>query len=321
MGRPMSDPILITGGLGLIGSGLERDLRSLGTPARIFDLRGAPGSEAFGDVRDIETLRSRMPGCAGVVHLAGTSRVIWGERDPAACVTSNVGGTENVLKVAAEQPAGKRPWVIFASSREVYGRAPFLPVAEDCPLSPVNVYGRSKAAAEDLTRAAGEAGLTTAIIRFSNVFGSIVDHNDRVVPAFARAGATGSIMLVEGGGNTFDFTWRDDVCRGLVALCQLVADKSRRSPPPIHLVTGRGTTLGELAQMALEAGGGLACVEVAAARNFDVEHFRGDPRRAQQLLGWRAETSIELGVARLVEDFRREAQRSGGGAPLAAEPS
>jgi UDP-glucose 4-epimerase len=302
----MNDPILVTGGLGLIGSGFATALRTVGTPVRIFDILGSREADEYGDVQDTEQLRARMAGCTGIVHLAGISRVIWGERDPVRCLAINVGGTKNVLKIAAEQPVTRRPWFIFASSREVYGEASYFPVREDSELSPINVYGRSKVAAESLTLEARDSGLVVAVARFSNVFGSTRDHPDRVVPAFARAAAIGSVMKVEGGANTFDFTWRDDVSRGLLTLCQLLADERARGPQPIHFVGGRETSLGELAGMACDAGGGLARVEMSPPRNFDVAHFRGDPGRASKLLGWRAVTSVESGVRQLVEAYKRD---------------
>jgi UDP-glucose 4-epimerase len=302
----MSDgPILITGGLGLIGSGFAAVLKSHGMPFRVFDICGERDAGEYGDIRDTEALRARMAGCVGVVHLAAISRVIWGERDPAACMAINVSGTHDILKEVAHQPSAQRPWFIFASSREVYGQASSFPVSEDSKLNPINVYGRSKVAAELLTMEAAESGFTAAVA-FSNVFGSTRDHSDRVVPAFARAAATGSVIRVEGDGHTFDFTWRDDVSRGLFALCQLVADANVRGPPPIHFVGGSATTLGELARMADAAGGGIARVEVAPPRNFDVAHFRGDPERARRLLGWKAETSVEAGVRRLVRAYQSE---------------
>lgn len=302
----MDGPILITGGLGLIGSGLAAMLESRGMRFRVFDIRGERDAGQYGDIRDTEELRVRVAECVGVVHLAGVSRVIWGEHDPAACMAINVGGTKNILKEVTSQPTGRRPWFIFASSREVYGQASSLPVNEDSKLKPINVYGRSKVAAESLTMEAGECGLRVAVARFSNVFGSTRDHPDRVIPAFARAAATGSVIRVEGEGNTFDFTWLDDVSRGLFALCQLVADANVRGPPPVHFVGGRGTTLGDLGRMARAASVGLVHLELAPPRGFDVAHFRGDPGRASQLLGWRAETSVEAGVRRLIQAYKSE---------------
>jgi nucleoside-diphosphate-sugar epimerase len=301
--------VMITGGMGLIGAGLKEALNEIGVSVEVLDLRGVASEGTFGDVCDIETLSSRMHDCDGVVHLAAVSRVIWGEKDPVACWATNVDGTSNVLSAALEARNGRLPWVIYASSREVYGRQDRLPVSEDTELRPINVYGRSKVAAEALTIKARAAGLATAVVRFSNVFGSTGDHRDRVVPAFARAAATGGTMRIEGGEHVFDFTWRDDVCKGLVSLCRLMEDETV-GPPPIQFVTGRGTTLAELAELACAYGRPETRVEHFAPRAFDVETFRGEPQRAEELLGWRAETDVETGVARLVEAFKAEFARA-----------
>lgn len=303
--------VLITGGLGLIGSGLKKALNAGGIEAEILDLRGRPSDGTLGDIRDLDALRSRLKGCDGIVHLAAVSRVIWGEQDPATCWATNVDGTRNVLRAVADAPPGRRPWVVYASSREVYGRQDQQPVAEDAQLRPINVYGRSKLAAEALTLDGRTGGLATAVVRFSNVFGSIHDHPDRVVPAFGRAAATAGVMRVEGGDNVFDFTWCDDVCRGLVTLCRSMADE-RQGPPPVHFVSGRGTTLHELARIAQAAGRPGARIEQRPPRTFDVESFRGEPQRALELLGWRAETPVEAGVRRLVAAFAAEAGQAEG---------
>jgi nucleoside-diphosphate-sugar epimerase len=301
--------VMITGGMGLIGAGLKEALNEIGVSVDVLDLRGIASKGTFGDICDIETLRTRMHGCDGVVHLAAVSRVVWGENDPVACWATNVDGTSNVLSAALEARNGRRPWVICASSREVYGRQDHLPVGEDADLRPINVYGRSKMAAEALTIKARAAGLTTAVVRFSNVFGSTVDHRDRVVPAFARAAAAGGTMRIEGSGHVFDFTWRDDISKGLVSLCRLMEDETV-GPPPIQLVTGLGTTLAELAELARAYGHPETRVEHFAPRAFDVESFRGEPQRAEELLGWHAETDVETGVARLVEAFKVEFARA-----------
>jgi len=147
----MLERILITGSFGLVGTAATRALAGAGYAVRGFDV-AAVRPEERGDVRAPEALREALASCAGVVHLAAVSRVLWGERRPEECWTTNVEGTRNVLEAAAA--SRHRPWVVVASSREVYGQVDTQPVAEDAPRRPVNVYGRSKAAAEDLTRAA-----------------------------------------------------------------------------------------------------------------------------------------------------------------------
>jgi nucleoside-diphosphate-sugar epimerase len=300
--------ILVTGSNGLIGTEIMRRFAEAGHELVPFDSAHEAGTAGHGDIRDPDRLRRAMAGCGGVISLAAVSRVITGERNPELCWDINVNGTETVLRIAMEQPAGRRPWVVYASSREVYGDSATLPVPEDAPLQPVNIYGRSKAAAEAAVNSAREAGLATAIVRFSNVFGSIADHRDRVVPAFSRAAATGGTISIEGAENTFDFTHVGDVGRGLGLLVELLAE-GHRTMPPIHYVGGRAVSLGELAEMARKAA--LAPVEIRTAppRNFDVAHFRGDPTRAEQLLGWRAETSVEDGVRGLIHAYAAEAAR------------
>ena len=91
-----------------------------------------------GDVRDPRQVHAAVDGCGGVIHLAAVSRVATAQRDPGLCEATNVGGLSNVLQAAAS--SSRQPWVVFASSREVYGQPEQLPVREDSPLQPMNVY-------------------------------------------------------------------------------------------------------------------------------------------------------------------------------------
>jgi nucleoside-diphosphate-sugar epimerase len=308
----MPNVILVTGSEGLIGTALRRQLHIEGIPTRRFDLQ-----HQGCDVLKREMLVEAAKGCAGIVHLAAVSRVVWGERDPELCWRTNVEGTQNVLWAA--QQSASRPWVIFASSREVYGTADRLPAQEDMPLHPCNVYGRSKAAGEQLCLAARADGVRTAILRLSNVYGRTQDHQDRVVPCFARQAALGEVMRIEGSDNLFDFTHVDDTTAGIVALIQMLfADAA--SPPPIHLLTGRPTSLRQLAEHACRAGGGRSTFQEAPSRAFDVTRFYGDPRRAYEILRWRPQIRIEEGVARLVHAFRAQlGQRADADAPRQQE--
>lgn len=292
--------ILVTGSEGLVGSALGPRLGAEGHSVRRFDRRHA----AHEDVRDLRALEEALRGVDGVVHLAAVSRVIDGERDPSLCRDVNLGGMANVLDAAAR--AEGRPFVLFASSREVYGDPGALPVDETAPPRPRNVYGETKVEGEERVRRARRRGLRTAIVRLSNVFGSIDDHVDRVIPAFVRAGLEGRPLRVDGLESTFDFTHVDDVARGLgLVVERLLAGE--RELPELHFVTGRATTLGELAERARALGGGRSEIRVAPPRDFDVARFVGDPARAERVLGFRTEVSLERGLARLAEAFRAAA--------------
>jgi UDP-glucose 4-epimerase len=295
----------VTGSSGLVGGALVPALSSRGVEVVSLDL--ADTGTAQGDVRDPERLRRAITDVDGIVHLAAVSRVIWGERDPNLCWTTNVTGLQNVLELAASSQA--KPWVIFASSREVYGQPDCLPATEDCPARPVNVYGRSKVEGERLVLVARRDGVRACTIRLSNVFGSIADHADRVVPAFTHAAALGQELRIDGVEHTFDFTHIDDVTRGIVALVGLL--EAGELPPPIHFVSGAPTTLGELASMAIRIAGTESGIRLAPPRDFDVARFFGDPGRATALLGWKPQVSLEAGLTRLVHAFREQTQEVG----------
>ena len=296
----MDGQILITGSEGLIGRALRAALAARGAEVGGLDIRG-PRGEA-GDVRDARCVRDSVAGCRGIIHLAAVSRVVWGERDPQGCRDVNVGGVRNVIE--ATVASTRQPWLLFASSREVYGQPDHLPATEDAPLRPVNTYGRCKVEGERLVEAARAKGLRAAVVRLSNVYGSTRDYPDRVLPAFARAAVRGTTLRMEGEHNAFDFTHLGDTVRGLVALTKLLSEGE--TPPPIHLLTGRSTTLGQLAALAVELAGTAAPIVRAPPRPFDASRFHGDPSRAQKLLGWVPRVGLREGLRRLIGDFRQE---------------
>ena len=293
--KPLSPRrIAVTGSRGLIGRALMAALAGAGYAVRGLDLRASDGQQ--GDVRTRADVEGLLDGCIGVIHLAAVSRVIDGERDPHGCWRTNVEGTANVLDVAR---TSGRPWVVYASSREVYGQPPTLPASDDAPLNPVNIYGRSKVAAEELTRS---CDLLTAIVRFSNVYGWTGDHSDRVIPAFARQAVLGERLRVDGSSHSFDFTHLEDTVRGVMAVTARL--EAGAELPPLHLLTGTPTTLGHLASLAVSLAGTVSTICEAPPRSYDVSSFHGDPSRSEELLGWRAHVGLEDGLARLIAEFR-----------------
>lgn len=276
----MSGPILVTGSEGLIGRALCLRLRGLGYAVRGFDRR-ASGAE-HGDLLDTSALDAALAGARGVVHLAAMSRVLEGEAHPELCEATNHGATRWLARRARD--TGAR-WMLFGSSREVYGDVRSGLIAEDAPTRPMNTYGRAKARAEEAVMAASGPGFHGSVVRFSSVFGGPNDHATRVVPLFLAQAAKGTTLAVEGASHTFDFTFVDEVVTALLRLVQTLDEGA--TPPPIHLATGRGTTLWELASAASRiARAGAPLIETAPRRR-DMSYFVGDPGRALALLGWR----------------------------------
>ena len=300
----MSGQILITGSEGLVGNALRGLLETRGWDVVGLDLL-ATGSEN-GDIRNSGRVRDAVAGCRGVVHLAAVSRVQWAERAPDDCFAVNVGGFRNVLEAVSSE--ADKPWVLFASSREVYGQALRLPATEETPLRPVNAYGRSKVEGERLVREAERRGLRAATVRLSNVYGSVRDHPDRVVPAFAWAAVTGRTIRMDGADCAFDFIHIDDTVRGMAALIDRL--EAGETPPPVHLVTGVSTALRELAALAMELAGRTVPLAEAPPRPFDVARFHGDPSRAKEMLGWEPRIALRDGLAQIVSDFCDQADEA-----------
>ncbi|MGI9311228.1 MAG: NAD-dependent epimerase/dehydratase family protein, partial [bacterium] len=152
-------------------------------------------------------------------------------------------------------------------------------------------------------------GHRVAVLRFSNVFGATDDYHDRVVPAFAKAAARNGTLEVRGADSVFDFTALDDVVEAVMkTIDALIAGDGNL--PPIDIVSGRATSLRELAAMALANGDGE--IVIAPPQDFYPSRFQGDPRPAERYLGWRPGCALEERVKRLVNAFHRSEQHHSG---------
>lgn len=162
----------------------------------------------IGDVRNAASLSQAMTkDVVGVIHLAAVSRVLWCLENEADCSDVNVRGTELVLD------ALKGGWFIQASSREVYGNAKNMPVPEDTPHNPANVYGQSKADAEttimnyiSAATASGSKNINAIMLRFSNVYGSSADHRERLIPAIMTNALSHRPIQIVGGDQNVSLT-------------------------------------------------------------------------------------------------------------------
>lgn len=298
----MRPRVLITGSCGLVGAALETELSRRGWDVCGFDIRGIGAN--YGDVLDESSLRSIVGRVSGIIHLAAVSRVAEAEREPDLCWRTNVDGLKNIVAAAAAVRA--QPWLIFSSSREVYGEANILPVSEDAPLRPINVYGRSKVEGERLVLGCRAQGLRTAIIRLANVYGSIDDYPDRVIPAFAKAAVLGGVLSLEGPSNTFDFTHVADVVRGISELASRLSSGCE-FPQPIQFSTGEPVTLRDLALTVRALASSYSPMTVVQSRHNAVTRFFGTYDRAHSLLGWAPEISLDVGLRQLIADFQRAA--------------
>lgn len=280
---------VVTGGAGFIGSHLVEALLTRGCTVTVVDNlhRGRRAHLAScldhpalrfleGDIRDQAMLDEAFRDAEVVYHLAAQSNVMGAVSDPRYSFETNVIGTFNVLEAARD--GGVRR-VVFASSRETYGEAQCLPVAESHPLAPKNLYGASKAAAENYCRAfANVYGLDTAVLRFANVYGS--RDRDRVIPIFIERATAGAPLELFGGDQVLDLVWIEQAVEAL-----LRAADADLGGEPVNVGSGTGTSIREIAARVTAACNSRSRIEIRPARSIEVSRFVADVSRMQRVLG------------------------------------
>jgi nucleoside-diphosphate-sugar epimerase len=304
---------LVTGGAGFIGSHLATALVEAGHEVVVLDnlatgkrenLDRVEGRVDFreGDLRDRVAVADAVAGCEVVFHQAALAAVARSVDDPREVTDVNVGGTLNVL-LASRDARVRR--VVFASSSSVYGDVPELPKTETMPLSPRSPYAASKAAGEAYVSGfAASYGLEGVSLRYFNVYGPRQDPRSRyaaVVPRFVEAALDGARPTIHGDGRqTRDFTYVGDVVEALL----LAAVAPGAAAGPMNVGGGTRTSILDLWRAVARATGSTAEPLHDAPRRGDVRDSLADLRRAERALGWRPKTSLDAGIARVVESAR-----------------
>jgi UDP-glucose 4-epimerase len=320
----MPETILVTGGAGYIGSHIVVELARAGYAPVVLDnfansnrsilsrleaLAGRPVPCITADVRDANALRAAFHDhpIAGVVHCAGLKAVAESEERPLAYYDVNVGGALSLAEVMGE--AGVATFV-FSSSATVYGQPDELPVAEDAPLRPHNVYGRTKRIVEDFLRdlARANPNWRIAILRYFNPAGAhpsaMIGELPRgrpqnLVPLLCRIAAGeepeltvyGSDWPTADGTCVRDYIHVQDLALGHVAALRYLAGHT--GAVTLNLGVGRGYSVLEVLAAFEAACGRHLARTMGPRRAGDVASYYANPSRATELLGWRAERGLD----------------------------
>jgi UDP-glucose 4-epimerase len=290
---------LVTGGAGFIGSHLVDALLAAGYEVTVLDdlssgrrenLIGAFQRSARlleGSVTDPVAVERALPPGATVFHLAAQIDVRRAVSDPARDALVNVLGTLNVLEAARRHHA--RRFVLASTGGAIYGDADLVPTPESAPARPQSPYAASKASAERYVELYRDLhGLSTFTLRLANVYGPRQDPRGEagVVCLYCDAAVAGTPATVYGDGSqTRDFVFVGDVVEAFVA-----AGRSR-AVGCCNVGTGTEATVLELARTL-----GLAPT-FAPARPGEVRRSCLDPSAARAILGWRARTTLAVGLA------------------------
>lgn len=302
--------VLITGISGFIGRSLVEAIVDSKLPWNIYGIDIKP--PRFNDSKYLENIvfdtvdiRNRKAVAEyfatrkfdGVIHLAAVSRVVDAENDKENCIRTNLYGTQYLLENIALTP---ETWVIFGSSREVYGEQKLLPVKESAAKKPINIYGECKLKGELLVK---ELITKYAILRFSNVYGNSYDIDGRVIPAFFKRATNGKTLFLEGGNQIIDFTHIDDTTNSIIKVAELLQEGTI-STEEIHISPGNENKITDIIACLETYLGKKLNVEIREKRNYDVVRFIGDPSHRMAILGNTTFKTLTEGIAIMINSFR-----------------
>jgi len=306
--------ILVTGGCGLIGSSTIDQILANYSPARIVILdnltRGSLDNVSSsladkrvkllrGDIRDLTSVKNAMQGVDAVIHMAAL-RITACAAEPREAFETMCAGSFNVVDEARRAGVEK---VVAASSASIYGLAEDFPTREDHhPYNDDTWYGASKTMLEGLLRSYKSMyDLPYVALRYFNVYGPRMDIHGKYTEVLIRwmeRIAAGEPPIIFGDGlQTMDFVYIDDVARANV-----LALASDVSGEVFNVARGRETSLRDLAETLLRIMNSDLDIEFAPARSVNpVSRRLADISRAERLLDFRADVSLEEGLTRLVK--------------------
>jgi UDP-glucose 4-epimerase len=313
---------MVTGGLGFIGSHLSAALLERGAEVTIVDsLIPEYGGNPFNvrdiadqvdiqytDIRDPWAIRRLVQGQDYIFNLAGQVSHIDSMTDPTTDLEINGRAQLSLLEaLRADNPDAK---VVFAASRQQYGRPRELPVTEDHPLDPVDVNGINLVAAERYHLLYWEVyGIPTVSLRLTNTYGPhLLMKHDRqgFITTFIRRALEGEEIKVFGDGSQLrDFTYVDDAVEAFIAAA--LADGANGEAlnvgglEPVPLIE-----VAELCQRIAGKGAGVTTVPwPEERRRIDIGSVYLDRNKIEAVCGWAPTVELADGLERTIEFYRQ----------------
>jgi UDP-glucose 4-epimerase len=313
--------VLITGGLGFVGSSLARRLVGLGARVTLVDsMISEYGGNVFNihdirdrvtvdlsDVRDSAAMASLIKGRNFLFNLAGQTSHLDSMTDPLTDLNINTAAQLSILEACRlHNPPVK---IVFASTRQIYGRPQYLPVDEKHPLNPVDVNGINKLAGEWYHLLYNNVyKIRACALRLTNSYGPgmrVKDARQTFLGVWIRQLIDGTAIQVFGSGNQRrDFNFIDDVVEAFL----LAAARTESEGHVFNLGHGEHISLKELAALLvqLNGGGGYEIVPFPGDREaIDIGDYYGDFRKIDNALGWSPQVLLKDGLARTLEYYKQ----------------
>jgi UDP-glucose 4-epimerase len=312
--------VLVTGGLGFIGSHLAHKLVEMGAEVCILDsLAEGSGANRFnlngiesqvrvviGDVRDAAAVTPLLVGQNFLFNLAGQTSHLGSLQDPLYDLEVNALSPLKLLEHCREHNPDIR--IVFAGTRQVYGRPASLPVNEQAPPAPIDYNGVSKLAGELYHLVCSRIyGLWTTVLRLTNIYGPhmrVIDARQNFVGWWFRQIIEGQPLEIYGSGQQVrDLLYVDDTVDAF-----LLAAAEPESKGMVYNLGGYPLPLRELAQLMTETHGtgtwGLVPFPGERLR-IDIGSYAGDYSLIRSLTGWEPKVDLQDGIARTIDFYRR----------------
>lgn len=308
-------PVVVAGGNGFLGRNCVRELLRLGAEVAVMARKSCPvpGVKSFcGDLRDAAFVRQAIRGQALVFDFAGSVGPLQSNRNPLANLDLELRAQLTLLHACSRERS--RPFVMFCSSRLVYGRPHSLPVDESHPLSPQSIYAAHKIAVESYLNALAESnGLRYCTIRLSNPYGPFQPAGARgygIINQFLSAAAAGKPIRIFGDGQQR----RDYICvHDAVTAFLLCAAEPSCDRQVFNLGGGNGVTLREAAQTICELAGGTPLVfQPWPSEHMSIEtgDYVSDLRKLHAFVALPAQVPLREGFSRTLAFYREGAAGS-----------
>ncbi|HEY2695934.1 MAG TPA: NAD-dependent epimerase/dehydratase family protein [Pseudonocardiaceae bacterium] len=297
--------VLVTGGCGFVGRSVVAAFQALGAEITVVDQRAFPDERVttvIGDLTDPELRSAAMtPDVTGVVHLAAITSVLRSAEAPAETFTMNVEVTQGLLELARQRGINR---FVLGSTNAVVGNVGSATITEDIPLRPLTPYGATKAACEMLLSGyAGAYGLTTAALRFTNIYGPGMEAKDSFVPRLMRAALNGTGVQIYGDGKQVrDLVHVHDIVAGITAAWQ------REFTGTAIIGSGRSVSVLDMIDAARQATGADIPVEHIPAKTGEMPAVIVDISKARRELGYEPSYSLADGLRTVWDDFTAAAE-------------
>ena len=326
----MKHTILVTGGTGFIGSHTTVELQNAGYEVVIVDnLSNSQASVVDGiekitgvrpafeqvdccDKDAMESVFKKYPKIDGIIHFAASKAVGESVEKPLLYYRNNFVSLINLLEL---MPQYNVKGIIFSSSCTVYGQPDpqYLPVSEDAPIKPAeSPYGNTKQVNEEIIRDTINSGspIKAILLRYFNPIGShpsaIIGEMPNGVPMNLIPYVTQTAMGIRKELKVFrndyntpdgtcirDYIYVVDLAKAHVKAMERVLDTDNEALEVFNVGTGRGVSTKEIVDAFERATGVKLNWTYAPRRAGDIEKVWADPKKANEVLGWKAETNLD----------------------------